>query len=49
LELKAKADIDDENAAFWKKLEESEDLNDNLSELTNYIHRNIKATGVYIG
>lgn len=49
METKAKDDTEKENAAFWAKLNESDDLNDNLTELTNYIHRNINATGVYIG
>ena len=49
LDQKAKEEVVNQNDAFWKKLDDSEDLNDNLSELTNYIHRNIKATGVYIG
>jgi len=30
-------------------LQESEDLNDNLTQLTDYISNNINATGVYIG
>lgn len=30
-------------------MQESEDLNDNLTELTDYISNNIGATGVYIG
>ena len=38
-----------DNEAFWTKLTVSEDLNDNLTELCEYIHRNIKSTGVYIG
>jgi hypothetical protein len=37
-----------ENKAFWQKLETSEDLNDNLTDLCNYIHKNIGATGVYM-
>jgi len=48
-ESKAAENVDKENEAFWGKLDESEDLNDNLAELTCYIHRNINATGVYIG
>ena len=39
----------DENEAFWNKLQESEDLNDNLTELANYVHKNVSGTGVYIG
>lgn len=48
-EKKAVDDVQKENEAFWASLAESDDLTDNLTELTNYIHRNIKATGVYIG
>lgn len=38
-----------ENEEFWIKLADSEDLNDNLTGLCNYIQRNLGATGVYIG
>lgn len=39
------------NEAFWKKLKEPavQDLNDHLTDLTVYLERNLKATGVYIG
>jgi hypothetical protein len=40
--------LEKENETFWSKLVESEDLNDNLTELCNYLHKNIGATGVYI-
>ena len=39
----------DENDSFWAKLSDSADLNDNLTELANYLHKNVGATGVYIG
>jgi len=35
--------------AFWDKLQTSEDLNDNLTELCCHISERVKATGVYIG
>ena len=38
-----------ENNSFWAKLSDSADLNDNLTELANYMHKNVGATGVYIG
>ena len=37
-----------ENQSFWGKLADSDDLNDNLTELCNYLHKNMGATGVYI-
>lgn len=37
------------NNKFWTDLEEVEDFNDKLTELANYIARNVEATGVYIG
>jgi hypothetical protein len=40
--------LERENEAFWKKLAISDDLNDNLTELCNYLHKNIGATGVYM-
>ena len=48
-EEKKAQDRQEENEAFWTKLQESEDLNDNLTEFANYVHRNVNATGVYIG
>lgn len=47
--VQAKEKTEAENQAFWDNLQKSEDLNDNLTELCEYIHRNIKSTGVYIG
>lgn len=47
--IEAKEKTEAENKAFWDKLQTSEDLNDNLTELCEYLHRNIGATGVYIG
>ena len=41
--------LEKKNKEFWEKLQESEDLNDNLTQLTDYISNNINATGVYIG
>lgn len=38
-----------ENKDFWEEVEFSEDPYDNLEGLANYLHRNIGATGVYIG
>ena len=40
--------LEEENQAFWGKLVDSDDLNDNLTELCDYLHKNIGATGVYI-
>jgi hypothetical protein len=37
------------NDLFWKQLSESEDPNDNLEGLAQYIHNNVGSTGVYIG
>lgn len=34
---------------FFTKLEESQDLHDNLEELANFLAENTNATGVYIG
>lgn len=47
--IEAKENTESQNKAFWDKLYLSEDLNDNLTELCEYLHRNIGATGVYIG
>lgn len=38
-----------ENRDFWEEVEFSEDPYDNLEGLANYLHKNIGATGVYIG
>jgi hypothetical protein len=35
--------------AFFKKVEESEDLNDNLQDLVDHIAENTGATAVYVG
>ena len=37
------------NVMFWENLNISQDLNDNLTQLANYINKNTGATGVYIG
>ena len=34
---------------FYKNLEESSDLSDNLQELTDFLHEFTGATGVYVG
>jgi hypothetical protein len=34
---------------FYKDLQESEDLSDNLQELAEFIHEFTGATGVYVG
>ena len=34
---------------FWQLLEKSEDLNDELPGLAEYLNKNLGATGVYIG
>jgi hypothetical protein len=47
--IQAQEKTEAENKAFWDKLQISEDLNDNLTEFCEYIHRNIKSTGVYVG
>lgn len=47
--IEAKENTESQNKAFWDKLYLSEDLNDNLTELCEYLHRNIGATGIYIG
>lgn len=38
-----------EKADFFSKLEQSEDLHDNLEELTHFLAKHTQATGVYIG
>ena len=40
--------LEQENQSFWSKLTDSDDLNDNLTELCDYLNKNIGATGVYI-
>jgi len=40
--------LEQENQSFWNKLTDSDDLNDNLTELCDYLNKNIGATGVYI-
>ena len=42
-------ELDKLNTQFWENLKISQDFNDNLTELANYIQRNTGATGVYIG
>ena len=39
----------EEKETFWKEIEESKDLEDNLQGLTEFLQKNTKATGVYIG
>lgn len=39
----------DSNDTFWKNLHESEDPYDRLDDFAEYMHRNMKSTGVYIG
>jgi len=36
-------------ATFYDSIQKSADLNDNLQELTDYIHLHAEVTGVYIG
>lgn len=48
-ELKKTQEADENKAQFWQKVEKSNDLHDNLEELTNYLKNNTNATGVYIG
>lgn len=38
-----------EDEKFWKEVEESPDPTNNLTSLANYIEKNLKVTGVYIG
>lgn len=39
--IQAKEKKEEENKMFWDKLQLSEDLNDNLTEFCEYIHRNV--------
>ena len=39
----------EEKDAFWKDVEESKDLEDNLQGLTDFLQKNTNSTGVYIG
>ena len=36
-------------STFWSNLEKSDDPQDNLGELAQFIHENVGSTGVYIG
>jgi len=35
--------------AFWQKIEKSDDLNDNLQDLVDFIKSNTKVESVYVG
>jgi hypothetical protein len=48
-EARGKELAEQENNDFWAKLDMSEDLNDNLTELANYLQKNLGATGVSVG
>ena len=39
----------EEKEAFWKEIDESKDLEDNLQGLTDFLQKNTNSTGVYIG
>lgn len=47
--MKEKQKLDQKIVDFKKKLESSEDLNDNLQELVDHLHRFTAATAVYLG
>ena len=39
----------EEKEVFWREIEESKDLEDNLQGLTEFLQKNTNSTGVYIG
>jgi len=43
------AKVDDEKKAFFDDLEQSDDLNDKLQSLIEFLQEHTKATGIYIG
>lgn len=48
-QLKADKDEEESKLQFYKTLEKSKDLADNLPSLVDYLKKHTESTGVYIG